>query len=134
MEPSHPPLGRWKVSFEVLQDSGKRKLAPVFLLLWPKNWLALVNHKDAPIVGNFLQNGEVFYAGSSVRLPSHLVFVQACLVSPPGFPSFLEAIPFRWKVICSALDSMDAEVPMRKSETPCKETDSPRSQRTSAQC
>jgi hypothetical protein len=89
MEPSHPPLGRWKVSFEVLQDSGKRKLAPVFLLLWPKNWLALVNHNDAPIVGNFLQNGEVFYAGSCVRLPGLSSSFCASMFSfTTGFPLF----------------------------------------------
>lgn len=93
-----PPLGRWKVSFETLLDSGKSKSSPGFLLLWPKNWLALVNHKNAPLVGKHLEDGEVFYSGSTVRFQSHVVFVEACLLSPPGFSSFPEAPPVRWRV------------------------------------
>jgi hypothetical protein len=58
MAPS--PLGRWKVSFEVVLGSGKSKSAPGFLLLWPRGWLVLVNHKDSPIVGKHLTKGEVF--------------------------------------------------------------------------
>jgi hypothetical protein len=96
MAPS--PLGRWKVSFEVLLDSGKSKSSPSFLMLWPRYWLALVNHKDAPLVGKHLKDGEVFYSGSTVRFQSHVVFVEACLLSPPGFSSFPEAPPVRWRV------------------------------------
>jgi hypothetical protein len=93
-----PPLGRWKVSFEVLLDSGKSKSSPGFLLLWPRNWLALVTHKDAPLVGEHLNSGEVFYSGSTVRFQSHVSFVEACLLSPPDFSSFPEAPHVRWRV------------------------------------
>jgi hypothetical protein len=96
MAPS--PLGRWKVTFEVLLDTGKSKSFPGFLLLWPRNWLALVNHKDAPLVGKHLNPGEVFYTGSTVRFESHVAVVEACLLSPPGFSSFPEAPPIRWRV------------------------------------
>jgi hypothetical protein len=82
MSPPPPPLGRWKVSFEALQGDSKCKASSGFLILWPKSWLALVNHKDAPIVGKHLKDGEVFYSGSFVRFSSHMVFVQSCLVSP----------------------------------------------------
>jgi hypothetical protein len=114
-----PPLGRWKVSYHELQDFGKSCLAPGFLVLLPKNWLALVNHKDAPIVGKYLQNGEVFYSGSSVRFPSHLVSVLSCLVSPLGFSSLPEAPPVRWRVVYAPLGnslmSEDNKFPMGKS-------------------
>jgi hypothetical protein len=91
------PLGRWKVSFEVFLDSGKSKSSPGFLLLWPRNWLVLVNHKDSPVVGKHLKDGEVFFSGSIIRFQSHVVFVEACLLSPPGFSSFPEAPPVRWR-------------------------------------
>jgi hypothetical protein len=93
-----PPLGRWKVSFEVVLDSGKSKSAPGFLLLWPRSWLVLVNHKDSPIVGKHLTKGEVFYSGSTVRFQSHVALVEACLLSPPRFSSFPEAPLVRWRV------------------------------------
>jgi hypothetical protein len=89
MAPS--PLGRWKVSFEVLLGSGRSKSSPGFLLLWPRNWLVLVNHKDSPLVGKHLNPGEVFYTGSTVKFASHVAVVEACLISPPGFSSFPEA-------------------------------------------
>jgi hypothetical protein len=85
MAPPPSPLGRWKVSFESLLPNGSCNSASGFLLLWPNNWLALVNHKDSPLVGKTLRDGEVFYLGSSIRFPNHLVLVQTCLVSPPGF-------------------------------------------------
>jgi hypothetical protein len=88
-----------------MHGDGKSKASSGFLVLWPKNWLALVNHKDAPIVGKHLKNGEVFYARSFVRFPSHMVFVQSCLVSPPGFSSFPEAPPVRWRVTYDPLVS-----------------------------
>jgi hypothetical protein len=103
MSPPTPPLGRWKVSFEALQGDGKCKASSGFLILWPKSWLALVNHKDAPIVGKHLKDGEVFYSGSFVKFSSHMVFVQSCLVSPPGFSSFPEAPPVRWRVTYAPL-------------------------------
>jgi hypothetical protein len=76
MDPS-PPLGRWKVSFEEFMDTGRRNSSPGFLVLWLSNWLALVNHKDAPLVGKYLNNGEVFYTGSTVRFLSHVALVEA---------------------------------------------------------
>jgi hypothetical protein len=94
-----PPLGRWKVTFEVLLASGKSKSSPGFLLLWPRNWLALVNHKDAPLVGKHLNPGEVFYTGSTVRFESHVVIVEVCLLSAPSFSLFPEAPRvIRWRV------------------------------------
>jgi hypothetical protein len=116
MAPSPSPLGRWKVSFESLTDNGNCNPVSGFLLLWLNNWLTLVNHKDSPLVGKSLRDGEVFfYPGSSIRFPSHLVFVQECLVSPPGFSSFSEPTPLRWRVTYSALGKMDSKIPMGKS-------------------
>jgi hypothetical protein len=54
---------------------------PGFLVLWPRNWLVLVNHKDSPIVGKYIKDGEAFYPGSTVSFPSHSVTVTSCLVS-----------------------------------------------------
>jgi hypothetical protein len=65
----------------------------------------LVNHKDAPVVGKHLKDGEVFYSGSSVRFLSHVALVEACLLSPPGFSSFPEAPPVRWRA--SYVDLID---------------------------
>jgi hypothetical protein len=63
-----------------------------------KELVGLVNHKDAPIVGKYLINGEVFfYSGSTVRFQSHVALVEACLLSPPGFSSFPEKPPVRWR-------------------------------------
>jgi hypothetical protein len=115
MAPPPSPLGRWKISFESLIEDGSPVSGSGFLLLWPKNWLALVNHKDSPLVGKTLRDDEVFYPGSSIRFPSHLVFVQECLVSPPGFSSFKEPTPIRWRVTYSDLGKLDAKIPMGKS-------------------
>jgi hypothetical protein len=115
MAPPPSPLGRWKVSFESILDDGSCLKASGFLLLWPKNWLALVNHKDSPLVGKTLVDGEVFYPGSSIRFPSHLVFVQECLVSPPGFSSFSEPSPSRWRITFSPIGLMDSKLPMGRS-------------------
>jgi hypothetical protein len=101
------PLERWKVSFIEFLDTSKSKSSPGFLVLWPKNWLALVNHKDAPLVGKYLKNGEVFYIGSSVRFSNHVAIVEACLLSPHGFSFFPKAPPVRWRVTYASLDSFD---------------------------
>jgi hypothetical protein len=108
-------LGRWKVSFESVLENGSCHKASGFLHLWPNNWLALVNHKDSPLVGKSLYEGEVFYPGSSIRFPSYLVFVQDCLLSPPGFSSFSEPPPLRWRVTFSPVGKMDVKIPMGRS-------------------
>jgi hypothetical protein len=65
-----------------------------------------VNHKDSSLVGKHLNVGEVFYVGSTVSFPSdEKVAVESCLLSPPGFSSFLEAPPVRWRVCFFPMDS-----------------------------
>jgi hypothetical protein len=41
--------------------------------------------------------------------------VQDCLVSPPGFSSFSEPTPLRWRVNFPALGQMDSKIHMGKS-------------------
>jgi hypothetical protein len=41
--------------------------------------------------------------------------VIECLVSPPGFSSFSEPIPLRWRVTYSDLGKMDSKIPMGRS-------------------
>jgi hypothetical protein len=72
--------------------------------------LVLVNIKDSPIVGKHLDKGEVFYSGSKVSFQSHVALVEACLLSPPGFSSFPEAPPVRWRVTYA--DLVPSSVPL----------------------
>jgi hypothetical protein len=69
-------------------------------------------------VGKYIKDGEVFYPGSSLRFPSHLVSVLSCLVSPLGFSSLPEAPPVRWRVVYAPLGnslmSEDNKFPMGK--------------------
>jgi hypothetical protein len=104
MAPNPPPLGRWKISFQEFLGSGMGMPTPGFLLLWPKNWLVLVNHKDSPLVGKHQHDGEKIFVGSTVRFPSHEVVVLSCLRSPPGFSTFPEAPPVRWSVSYFPID------------------------------
>jgi hypothetical protein len=55
-----------------------------YLNLWiSNNWLVLLNAKGTPIIGRYLENGEIFSIGSDVVFPFHRAKVQVYMISPP---------------------------------------------------
>jgi hypothetical protein len=55
--------GRWKVSYSAADGQGP--ILDGSLELWAaKNWIAILNTKNHPLVGKFLKNGEGLKPGS----------------------------------------------------------------------
>jgi hypothetical protein len=94
------PSGRWSISFACLRDWDDGKRANGFLVFWSaKNWLALLDDLDNPLVGRSVEKGETIHVGSLVRFNTHIAKVQNCLFSP--WPS-KEPSPIRRNVLCSS--------------------------------
>jgi hypothetical protein len=78
--------GRWKITYTTVKDldRGRVKAYDGSLNLWvSNNWLVLLNAKGTPIIGHYLENGEVLSSGSVVVFPCHRVKICSCLISPP---------------------------------------------------
>jgi hypothetical protein len=84
----------WSISFATSRDWDDGKRSSGFLVFWSsKNWLALLNDLEDPLVGRSVENGETIHIGSIVRFNSHIAKVQECIFSP--WPA-KEPSPLRW--------------------------------------
>jgi hypothetical protein len=67
------PDGQWKIKYTTVKDldRGRVKAYDGSLNLWlSNNWLVLLNAKGTPIIGRFLENGEILSVGSEVVFPA----------------------------------------------------------------
>jgi hypothetical protein len=88
------PSGRWSISFATSQDWDDGKRSSGFLVFWSsKNWLALLNDLEDPLVGTSIDNGETIHIGSIVRFNSLIAKVQECIL--------------RWNALCSSFVNGD---------------------------
>jgi hypothetical protein len=86
--------------FACLRDWDDGKRLNGFLVFWSaKNWLAILDDLDNPLVGRSVEKGETIHVGSLVHFNTHIAKVQSCLFSP--WPS-KEPSPLRWNVLCSS--------------------------------
>jgi hypothetical protein len=80
------PDGQWKIKYTTVKDldHGRVKAYDGSLNLWlSNNWLVLLNAKGTPIIGRFLENGEILSVGSEVVFPYHRAKISVCMISPP---------------------------------------------------